>query len=454
MRPKIAVLTLARDPNPLIEGAVSEVAERLSASAVNRLSALGAEVMSPVPIVVGKLKYTHCVNGDDACRAVAQANAWKADCVILLVVGFHTPGLIVNAVRDISAPLVLWGVPNPTGPLVGAILDRALIVDLGIRHLWLYGEIEGDCAVRAYDYARGAMVAARLRGATYGLVGGRAYDMENTIFDPAQLLKQFGVITHHMDQLELYFRAEAQDPARVREATREFIQGKEVIDVPELVMERSIRTYLALHDMTVEYKWDFVGVKDQPEMIHNYCSTGVAVACMNDVGIPTVDECDTPGAVTAYMMSLLVDEPVWMGDAADVDVDTQIMPLLNGGNMATRLARPDVPVKLTQQYEFMGRCTGVSTTYQCKPGGVTVARLQRAAGKHSLLMTPAEVVNRPESDLVLSMERWPHAFVKLPGNGRNLIEHLLSNHLHIAYGDLIAPLTVACQLLEVEPLII
>ena len=66
----------------------------------------------------------------------------------------------------------------------------------------------------------GAMIVARLRNTTYGFVGGRAYDMENTIFDPAQVLEQFGVFTHHVDQLDMYLRAEAQPAARVARGHR------------------------------------------------------------------------------------------------------------------------------------------------------------------------------------------------------------------------------------------
>ena len=84
-------------------------------------------------------------------------------------------------------------------------------------------------------------------------------------------------------------------------------------------MERSVRTYLALHDMAEEYHWDFLGVKCQPEMINNYCSVCIGIAQMNDDGIPTACECDTPGILTSYMMSLLVDEPVYFGDTAGLE---------------------------------------------------------------------------------------------------------------------------------------
>jgi L-fucose isomerase-like protein len=452
MKPRIAIIALTNQPDPTLGEPAIEVAEQLAAQATERLTALGAEIMLPVPICAARLHNTHCVNGEDTRRAVAQANAWPADCVILLETGFHTPGLIIPAVREIAAPLVVWAVPNDTWPLVGATLDRGVIADLGIKHLWMYDDIESEAAVRAFDYARGAMIAARLRNTTYGFVGGRAYDMENTIFDPAQLLEQFGVFTHHVDQLELYLRAEAQQPQRVHEATQQIVQGRQVIGVPDKVMERSVRTYLALHDMAEEYRWDFLGVKCQPEMINNYCSVCIGVAQMNDDGIPTACECDTPGILTSYMMSLLVDEPVYFGDTAGLDYRTQRLTLANCGAMAMRLAQPDVPVQLTLQLEAMGPGRGVCTTYQCRAGRVTVARLQRCQGKYSMLLTPGEAVNRPDSERSKNREIWPHAFIELPGNTRALADHLLGNHLHMAYGDHVAALTEACNFLNITPI--
>jgi len=450
MRPRVAMIALTGDPRGGDEPYLP-VNDRIVAEATERLTKLGVELMQPVPTVTARLEGTRCVNGEDTRQAVAAAAAWKADCVLMLVTGFHVPGLVMSAARDVTVPLILWAVPSETWSLVGGSLDRGAIADLGIEHLWLYGDVQSQCAVRAYNYMRAAMIVARLRNATYGLVGGRAYDMMCTTFDYTQLQTQFGVFTHHIDQMDMYLRAQAQDSARVAAAAKRITAGREVIDVPEVVMDRSVRLYLALRDMVDEYHWDFVGVKCQPEMINNYCSVCIGMAQLNDEGVPTACECDTSGVLTSYMMALLADEPVYMGDTADLSYDRQMLTLANCGAMAMRLARTDQPVQLTRQYDYMGRTPGVCTTYQCRPGAVTLARLNRCQGEYSMVITPAEVVNLPDSAKNERKSRWPHAFVKLPGNAQALVDTMLGNHYNFAYGDYVAPLLQACEFLDITP---
>ena len=453
MLPRVAMIALTGDPGGGDEPYIP-VNDRIVAEAVERLTGLGVELMQPVPTVAARLEGTRCVNGEETRKAVAAAAAWGAECVLMLVTGFHTPGLVMSAARDVTVPLILWAVPSETWALVGGSLDRGALADLGIDHLWLYGDVAGECAIRAYNYARAAMIVARLNNTTYGLVGGRAYDMSCTTFDYTQVHTQFGVFTHHVDQMDMYLRAEAQTPHRVAEATKRITEGKRVIDVPEQVMDRSVRLYLALRDMVDEYKWDFVGVKCQPEMINNYCSVCLGMAQLNDDGIPTTCECDTSGVLTSYMMALLSDEPVYMGDTADLSYETQVLTLANCGAMAMRLARPDEPVQLTRQYYFMGQTPGICTTYQCRAGTGTLARLNRCQGQYSMVISPAEMVNLPDSAKNERKARWPHAFVKLPGNVQALVDTMLGNHYNFAYGDYVAPLVQVCDFLDITPICI
>ena len=452
MKPRVAMIALTADPGGGDEP-YFEVNERVVAEVTERLTALGIELKLPVPTAAARLVGVRCMNGEDTRQMVREAQAWDADCVLMLVTGFHTSGLISAAARELRVPLILWAVPTETWSLVGGSLNRGALVDLGVEHLWLYGEVSGKAAVRANDYARAAMVKARLNNTTYGLVGGRAYDMTCTTFDYTQIQNQFGVFTHHVDQIEMYLRAQGLAADRVAQTRARITEGK-VVEVPEQVLDHSLRSYLALRDMVDEYRWDFVGVKCQPEMINNYCGVCLAIAQLNDDGIPTACECDTSGVLTSYMLSLLADEPAYLGDTADLSYDTQILTLANCGAMAMRLARPDEPVQLTEQYTSMGPATGVCTTYQCRAGNITLARLNRAKDKYLMTITPAEVVNRPESERSKRKERWPHAFVKLPGNAEALVEHMLGNHFNFAYGDHAAPLVQACSFLDITPLCI
>ena len=443
--PRVALITLTSAGGSEVEGEDRlGRAKQFTREVSDRLTELGVELMRPVPVAP---------TPDDVGNAVKAATDWQADCVVMLFPAFVTPDWIMQPLRDLGLPLALWSLRCAhTWPLVGAALCRGAIADCGWQHRWFYGNPDGKALHQVYDFTRGAMIAQRLQGKRYGYLGGRTYGMYSTVFDYTQLMSQFGIEVHHVDQLDLYLRSEAQDNNSVEETLSRITEDKVVDGVRPTVLRRSIREYLALHDMVKEYGWDFVGIKCQPEMTDHYCGVCLGMALLNDDGISTTCEADTNGALTNYMLHMLTDEAPFMGDTVDADPDNQIMVMANCGAIATNLAVPDEPVRLTEQYECMCPETGACTTFQCRPGAVTVARLYRCQGQYSLMMTRGEVVNRPESELSPGRERWPHAFVKFPGNIESVVDSLLANHLHFAYGDHVGPLTEACKLLAVDPL--
>jgi L-fucose isomerase len=445
MIPKVALITLTSTGGSEVEGEDRLGRARQFTQEVSELiTGLGVELMRPIPVAP---------TPNDVCDAVSKATEWQADCVVMLFPAFVTPDWVMQAVRELNLPLALWSLRCPhTWPLVGAALCRGAIADCGWQHRWFYGAADGEALHQVYDFARGAMIAQRLRGKRYGYLGGRTYGMYSTVFDYTQLMSQFGIEVHHADQLDLYLRSEAQEAGIVKKTLSRVIADRVVDGVPPTVLERSIREYLALHDMVRDYGWDFLGIKCQPEMTDHYCGACLGMALLNDDGISATCEADTNGALTNYMLQMLTDEAPFMGDTVDADPETQIMVLANCGAIAMSLADPDVPVRLTEQYECMCPKTGACTSFQCKTGAVTVARLYRCQGQYSMMMTTGEVINRPDSQMSPGRERWPHAFVRFPGNILTVVDSLLANHLHFAYGDYVRPLMEACELLDIDPL--
>src|SRR5205085_3695716 len=67
-----------------------------------------------------------------------------------------------------------------------------------------YGEIEDEATyARVRSFVRAASAASRLKGQTFGLIGGRSMGMYTATADPAQWLATFGVDVEHIDQGEI-----------------------------------------------------------------------------------------------------------------------------------------------------------------------------------------------------------------------------------------------------------
>ena len=444
MIPKVALIAVTSTGSEVEGEDRMGVNQRFSEEASEQLSGLGVELMRPVPTATVP---------DEVAAAIRAANEWQADCVVLLFTGFVTPDWVMLPCRGLQIPLALWAMASiQTWPLVGASLCRGALADCGYQHEWFYGGVDSPALGKVYDYVRGAMIAQRMQGKKYGFIGGRTYGMYSAVFDYSQLMEQFGIDVHHVDQLDLYLRSEEQDAELVAKTLEERTKDCVIDNVRPIIMERSVREYLSLRDMVEDYGWDFVGIKCQPEMTHKYCGVCLGMALLNDDGISTTCETDTSGAITNYMLQMLTGEIPYMGDVADADLNTQILTLANCGAMGLKLAAPGKPVRITEQYRAMGECTGSCTTYTAKPGKGTVCRLYRCQGEYSMMMTPGDVIELPDSKRSPGRDRWPHAFIQFPGNIEAVVDSLLANHLHIAYGDYVAPLTEACKLMGIRPL--
>ncbi len=98
----------------------------------------------------------------------------------------------------------------------------------------------------------------------------------------------------------------------------------------------------------------------------------------------------------------------------------------------------------------MGKAGGVNTQFCCKPGEVTLARLDRIAGKYMMLMFKgnSKYVNAEKFENTVT--QWPHAFIELDFDAGKLFPQLRSEHIHMVYGNYLEELDYFCKLLDIE----
>src|SRR5438067_5568280 len=141
---------------------------------------------------------------EGAVREARRLAASGCDCTIFNFAVWAFPHLPALASRFAPGPLLFSNV-NPQYPgLVGMLAGAGGLAQAGMRFARAVGEIE-DPAIygRVATFVRAAGAVSRLRGQTFGLVGGRPMGMYTATADPAQWLKVFGVDVEHIDQGEL-----------------------------------------------------------------------------------------------------------------------------------------------------------------------------------------------------------------------------------------------------------
>ncbi len=376
-------------------------------------------------------------------------------CLIFLVGTWVYAPQIVTTVREIHSPFILWALPDPkTFSLTGAGVVHGSLDEMGIKHKLIYGSPENPEVInKIAEYSKAAMVVRHLSKSRFGMFGGRTGGMYTAMADMAQVKNLFGVEYDQVDQHRLIIEAQNVPDEKAQEMLDRVKSEFGRIEPPNDVMIKSAKLYLALKKIISEDDYNFVGIKCMPEVADNYVSCCLAVSLINDDGIVTSCECDVNAALTMQILKLLTGGPVLFADVNHVDMKEKVLRLVNCGSMPTGLAKSRNDVDLGMQYEYLSKTGGATTTFCCKPGRVTLARLARIKGQYVMQIATGEAVERPKEEFKEARIKWPHAFIRLDGNPEEFLQNCRSNHHHMGYGDIKGELLAVCNILNIRPIV-
>ncbi|GAB2959236.1 L-fucose/L-arabinose isomerase family protein [Amycolatopsis acidiphila] len=433
---------------------------------VRSLRAAGHEVVAGSDLVATNTLAT------SVARGVAAADV---DVTVFYYAVWSFPHFTMLAADATRSPLILVASTDPTEPgLVGMLAAGGALDQIGRTHTRLWGAPDdAELAANVGVQARAASAVASLRGSTFGRFGGRPMGMNTAVANTDQWMRQFGIDVEEIDQYELVLRAERADAGEAAKA-REWIEanaagvhydGKKL--TPEL-LERQIRSYLAIRDIIAERDLDFSGIKGQPELTEHFATMDVTEAVLNDpydwngpkdVHV-TATEADMDGALTMQLFHKITGTPVLFADVRHYHADRDIWDLCNSGQHATWFAaRSDDPAENLAKVNFYPEvfffpAGGASVQHIAAPGQMTLGRLTRQAGEYrlQLMLGEFESYDDATNDRLMrqSTPEWPHAFARLDAPGEVFLSNFGANHIHAVPGDVRAEMRAAAQLLGVR----
>jgi L-fucose isomerase len=433
---------------------------------VRALAAAGHEVVTGDELVA---------TSTAATKVARQVAAAGVDLTIFHYVVWSFPHFTMLAADATPGSLVLVAGTDPVEPgLVGMLAAGGALDQIGRDHTRLWGAGEDPDLVAGIGvHARAAAAVASLRGSTFGRFGGRPMGMNTAVANTDQWMRQFGIDVEEIDQYELVLRAERADAAEAARA-RQWIEkhaagvhydGKSL--TPEL-LERQIRSYLAIRDIIAERALDFSGIKGQPELTEHFATMDVTEAFLNDpydwngpkpVHV-TSTEADMDGALTMQLFHKITGTPVLFADVRHYHPDRDIWDLCNSGQHATWFAaRSEDPLVNLAKVNFYPEvfffpAGGASVQHIAAPGQMTLARLSRKSGEYrmQLMLGEFESYDDETNDALVraSTPEWPHAFARLDAPADVFLSNFGANHIHAVPGDVRAEMRVAAKLLDVH----
>lgn len=352
--------------------------------------------------------------------------------------------------------------------LSGPTASKGALDEIGVEHRIIYGDLDKEKTIEEIvKYAKAVSVIHRLRGMTYGAIGGRSMGMVTAMIDPSYWLKSFGIDVEHVDQSEILRISNSvknKEIEEIYEWTRK--EFKNITCDNQMltaeILKKQLKGYLAIKKIADDNKFDFMGVKCINELSDYFCSQCMAAGLMNDPYDHTGSkkpvvyacECDANGALSMEILHLLSDKkPVLFMDVISFNEEQKIITCMNCGGAATWYSmRAYNSSENLNKVEILphvhGKAGGGCLAYVAKEAEhVTMIRLSRKDGKYRMFGFTGRLVENVKADINLP---WPTAHVKLNNSPSKLLEQYASQHIHIVEGNYIKECEIIAEILGIE----
>ncbi len=400
---------------------------------------------------------------EDVLQAVKGLHAADVDCALFLVPIWVTPSHVAAAGRLLRVPPLLLG--NARGDSIsqtGLLAAGGALNQVGVPHKRVVGDIDDKATLdRVMRCIRSISAVSRLRGQTFGCIGGRSLGILTASADPGQWQRIFGVDIEHVDQSVLIREAEGIGRAEVDNYTDWVKSRFSTVDVQEEILKKQVRSYLATRKLVKELELDFIGIKCQTDLSDWYCLQCLNVSLLGDPydiagpKAPTVCSCeaDCDGALTMQILNLLSGgKPTALMDIRSVNPDGLV--LANCGSAPTWFAsRASDPMTNTKRIRLVshifGKAGGASMQFVFGGGDVTLARLWRNAGTYWMAVVGGQTLEGSPQELQGAGWPFPYAFVRSRINSSEFLETFGSNHIHVVAGNVVREIETFCDMVGI-----
>ena len=423
----VAFVTLAR---PTFDMAYAREVQQRSLAVLQRLEHISIKAPDDV-----------LVEPADA-RTLGQSLAQdKPDLVIIQNGTFALGNLAVEIAQAVSAPILLWAVPEPpltgaalrSNSLVGMNVNASNLYKLGYHVRYIIGAPE-DSAVQdgLRQACRVAAAIHTLSQTRIGLVGSHAIGFFNLAVNQMELRQRFGVEVHTIGLQDAFASAAAlsveETAAALSELQTLYPRRDEVTAEG---MEKMARQYGGLRRIAETTSLDALAVRCWPEWGAEYgIGACGSVSALNSAGITTGCEGDVDGTVTMILGRELSGMPSYLTDFITADVEDNTALFWHLGCAACQLA--ERPEQRALHSHFAGG-KGITAGFTLKPGRITIARLGNDGHNYRLFVTTGEAVSTEL--LVKGVLMKVHFDAPLPRLLDLIMENGIEHHYCVMYGD-------------------
>lgn len=431
-----------------------QLVDRLCFEAMERLEKIGFELVSTPAI-------TDDEGGVDVKRAVGDLKKDDFDFLVVCLTGWIPSHAVISVISEFKhKPMILWGLTGEevdgrwvtTAAQAGTTALRKPMEDMGFKFEYIYetpGGVPKESEIE--DFARAASAVARLKHGKVGQMGYRDMRLYGTMFDGVSLRGKIGVEVEFFEMLEIVQRMEKVSSETVAEvvekAKQDWVFEKEA---EPKTLELGARVYLAIREKIKECGYDAVSLIDVDGMkkLMNFPPSMVFMLLANELGVCTVPENDTLGAVTQLFcrystgqIAAYMEFYEFMEDRALIGVPDYVPAEVTEGHVKVN------PTSFGQ----LGQ--GILNVSKVKTGRATMCRLGSTGDKYIMQIVTGEAVaprQWEEAGWEPPAPQLPSLEFIMDTPVEDFAQNVMSQHCIITYGDNSRILKFMCKILDIE----
>jgi len=381
-------------------------------------------------------------------QALQEIEDSNVDAIILYVPIFIAPALVAHIGNLASKPVILAQNENEASLSQLAFLAVAGIMEqIGLKYLRLGGDVANDDVKnRLKYYVTAAALRNKIRGKTFGAIGGRSLGINTGVADSILWQRLFNIDIEHIDQSEIIRRSDLQDADRVNRYVKWYEDNCNEVqyndsNFTEDHLKKQISSYLATKEIITEYELDFIGIKCQTELSNHHCLQCINISLCNDPydadgrkePVCASCEADADGALSMEVLKLLSGIPASLNDLASVTDNLIVMA--NCGSMASYFAGFSDNYKINLANinlvpHSFGEAGGCATAFTVPEGNqLTCMRIFRIKDTYALGVLTGVTFERNYDQISPNLHARPLIFLKTSLNKELFLETFGSNHI-------------------------
>jgi L-fucose isomerase-like protein len=369
---------------------------------------------------------------------------------------------LTAAIRHFSLSgkgILLWVYPGAQGWRTGSgLLLHGALKEINVKHTLIYGEKEDVQTQKALQgFVLANQIKADLSMSTFCLFGGRGQAQSCGSVDPSQLMQRFGIDVDAVSPLEVYECVKSIDEEIVvlcfdrinRLFHRELLRTE--------INEKAVRLYLALSELVQKNNYLGIAIQNFPGIADYYTIPSLAQSLLIEDRVGNSALGDMNVALTTYILLRASHQAVFYGDIQNIDLEENCLKIVADGSAAPSLAAKEFPLGFgTRGIKHEGGGGGLTVSLLCREGQGVLAKLVRDNGQLQMVAARCDVFIPEEAELESCLNEcgipfWPHAFTRVWGDIRRLIEVWGGEYICLAYGETVyETLDAFCETTDIQ----